>query len=44
MNSHQGWLNVYKPINITSFGLDQNSELLICANANIYKLISDEEP
>ena len=31
-------------INITSFGLDQNSELLICANANIYKLISDEEP
>jgi len=31
-------------INITSFGLDQHSELLICANANIYKLISDEEP
>ena len=31
-------------INITSFGLDQNSELLICANANIYKLISDEDP
>jgi glucose/arabinose dehydrogenase len=31
-------------INITSFGLDQNSELLICANSNIYKLISDEEP
>ena len=31
-------------INITSFGLDQNSELLICANANIYKLTSDEEP
>jgi len=31
-------------INITSFGLDQNSELLICANSNIYKLTSDEEP
>ena len=31
-------------INITSFGLDQNNELLICANANIYKLTSDEEP
>ena len=31
-------------INITSFGLDQDSELLICANSNIYKLISDEEP
>ncbi len=31
-------------INITSFGLDQNSELLICANANIYKLTSDDEP
>lgn len=31
-------------INITSFGLDQNNELLICANANIYKLSSDEEP
>ena len=21
MNNHQGWLNVYKPINITSFGV-----------------------
>jgi len=31
-------------INIASFGLDQNNELLICANANIYKLTSDEEP
>ena len=31
-------------INITSFGLDQNKELLICANSNIYKLTSDEEP
>ena len=31
-------------INITSFGLDQNNELLICANGNIYKLTSDEEP
>ena len=31
-------------VNITSFGLDQNSELLICANSNIYKLTSDEEP
>ena len=30
--------------NISSFGLDQNNELLICANANIYKLTSDEEP
>jgi len=31
-------------INITSFGLDQNSELLICANSNIYRLTSDEDP
>ena len=31
-------------INITSFGLDQDNELLICANAKIYKLTSDEEP
>ena len=31
-------------INITSFGLDQSSELLICANSKIYKLTSDEEP
>ena len=31
-------------INITSFGLDQNNEILICANGNIYKLTSDEEP
>ena len=31
-------------INITSFGVDQNNELLICANANIFKLTSDEEP
>jgi glucose/arabinose dehydrogenase len=31
-------------INISSFGLDQNKELLICANANIYKLTSNEEP
>ena len=30
-------------INISSFGLDQNNELLICANSNIYKLVSDEE-
>ena len=30
-------------INITSFGLDQNNEILICANGNIYKLTSDEE-
>ena len=31
-------------INITSFGLDQNNALLICANDHIYKLTSDEEP
>ena len=30
-------------INITSFGLDQHNELLICANGSIYKLTSDEE-
>jgi glucose/arabinose dehydrogenase len=30
-------------INITSFGVDENNELLICANENIYKLFSDEE-
>ena len=30
-------------INITSFGLDANNELLICANERIYKLSSDEE-
>ena len=30
-------------INITSFGLDQHNELLLCANSKIYKLISDEE-
>ena len=29
-------------INITSFGLDQNNELLFCGNQSIYKLISDE--
>ena len=29
-------------INITSFGLDLNNELLICANSKIYKLTSDE--
>ena len=28
-------------INITSFGVDQNNELLICANSNIYKLTSN---
>ena len=27
-------------INITSFGVDQYNELLICANSNIYKLTS----
>jgi len=31
-------------INITSFGLDQNNEILICANSSIFKLFSDEEP
>ena len=30
-------------INITSFGLDQNNEILICGNGNIYQLISDEQ-
>ena len=30
-------------INITSFGIDENYELLICANDRIYKLLSDEE-
>jgi glucose/arabinose dehydrogenase len=30
-------------INITSFGVDENNELLICANESIYKLSSDEE-
>ena len=28
-------------INITSFGVDQNNALFICANSNIYKLTSD---
>jgi len=28
-------------VNITSFGLDQNEELLICANSSIYKIVSD---
>ena len=30
-------------VNITSFGLDQHDELLICANGKVYKLVSDEE-
>ena len=34
---------IQSEINITSFGLDQNNEILICANGNIYKLTSDEE-
>ena len=29
-------------INITSFGIDQNNELLFCGNQYIYKLVSDE--
>ena len=29
-------------INITSFGVDENNELLFCGNQNIYKLISNE--
>jgi len=29
-------------INITSFGVDQNNELLFCGNGNIYKITSDE--
>ena len=29
-------------INITSFGVDQNNEILICANSNIYKIVSNE--
>ena len=28
-------------VNITSFGLDQDDELLICANSSIYKIVSD---
>ena len=28
-------------VNITSFGLDQDNELLICANSSIYKIFSD---
>jgi len=31
-------------INISSFGLDEHNELLICANSNIFKLVSDEQP
>ncbi|MEE2858843.1 MAG: PQQ-dependent sugar dehydrogenase [Candidatus Neomarinimicrobiota bacterium] len=31
-------------LNITSFGIDQDNELLICANSKIFKLISDESP
>ena len=31
-------------INIASFGLNQNNEILICGNGYIYKLTSDEEP
>ena len=33
---------IQSDINITSFGLDKNNELLICANSKIYKLTSDE--
>jgi len=29
-------------INITSFGLDENNEILFCGNGNIYKLTSDQ--
>ena len=29
-------------INITSFGIDENQELLFCGNENIYKIISSE--
>ena len=29
-------------INITSFGIDENQELLFCGNENIYKIISNE--
>ena len=29
-------------INITSFGLDENNEILFCGNGNIYKITSDQ--
>ncbi len=29
-------------INITSFGLDENNEILFCGNGNIYKITSDK--
>jgi len=29
-------------LNITTFGLDQNNEILFAANSNIYRLLSDE--
>ena len=41
--NHQNEELIQSGINITSFGLDQHDELLICANTNIYKLTSDEE-
>jgi len=39
MNEHL----ILSNVNIASFGLDLQNELLICANSSIYKLISDEE-
>ena len=30
-------------LNITTFGLDQNNEILFAANSNIYRLLSDEQ-
>ena len=30
-------------LNVTSFGLDPNNELLLCANSKIYKIVSDED-
>ena len=30
-------------LNITTFGLDQNKEILFAANSNIYRLLSDEQ-
>ena len=30
-------------LNITTFGLDQNNEVLFAANSNIYRLLSDEQ-
>jgi len=38
--SHSNEHLITSGINITSFGVDENNELFICANSNIYKLTS----